>query len=1316
MGQTITLSGVPGLAPGTFALLPARYALLPGAFAVQVVQPDSGIPAGSSVQQADGSYVVAARLGNASAGVLDSLTSSVLIASDAIVRTQSQFTDTYGNAFFYNAAVASQSAVAGQSVPASRIAAPSLPADAGQLLFSATNSLTLNGSLSLATGSFVSGTDSSGKPITQQGRGGDVAITAQNLIVVDSATNPTPAPAGTVQLDVQQLDNLNAQTLILGASSTNTTAGELLTVGSTQTIELKNTTALTAPQIILAAQDDVLVGSNAQLTASNSNGGSSPAGESLLLPGGGALLRVSSGAAATLTVDPTTLPQNPMSTVTIGPGANVQATGSLLLYATNTSMLAAGAQISAPAVSLYSNVVSLGDVPSGTAGLVLSPQLIGTLKGLTDLTIGSSSTINLYGSVQLGSPSSNTPNLSSISLDAGGIGGYGAGDKVLQAGDITLTNSSAAAATFANPPDGTGALQLIATANSNSTSGQITLGPNNKTVSGFDAMTLQADGDIMAQGTGTLTVASSAAAPLNLTAAAIVGSAAANQSITSTGAVIVSPSMASAKLTLPAPGLGAKLAIEGSSVVQNGSLELPAGSVTLTGTNGNVTLGKGSLTTAPGADQSFAVTDAVVAGGRINLVSNAGNVTIGAGATVDVSGTSSSTGKISGDAGTLSVSAPLGIFSFTGSTLKGFAPTSQNQGSFNLDVGSGLAASGFTALDTVLASSGFTGEINLRTRNDAAVTISNAVQAGSFTLSADRGTIDVTGAGVINTSGGTAPGTDGGPIALWAATGLTLEGGAQLLANAGAAGPMGVKGNMLAPHGGDITLGTTGGHLSILGGAAQPTRISTQGGGGADTDGTLTLRAPRTANNANVQVAVQNGVDIVSRNPVVVEGFRTYAANDLGSTDAGCGTGGSCDIASLNGVLFRDAATFMTSMATLPANLAGLSNVQVRPGIEIDTPITAASNGDLTLDNTTTAWDLASWNAALGAPVNVTLRAAGNLIFQSSLSDGFTKRNGSVFDNNVSVANWTFGEPTGAGAGSASYRLTAGADLSAANPLAVVVQPVPATTLGAPPNSGNVILTPGTLIRTGSGSLDIAAGGDVLLGYSDNGYGSKGNLQVTEVDPLTSAIYTAGVPSLLTAAQAALFTPTDLAFSGGGTPAYPTGGGNISVAASNDIRSATSSQYVTDWLWRRSSPVAMFTPDTNTSWWIMFQDFQQGIGALGGGNLSLSAGRDIVNTSAVIPSTGRLLYLAPMDTATPPPPVASDLLLTGGGNLRVRAGGDIISGVFEDDWGNAAITAGGALKSSADSTFGQQYPNVQGSSLPSPDTEIYPLLVVGNGE
>jgi hypothetical protein len=561
----------------------------------------------------------------------------------------------------------------------------------------------------------------------------------------------------------------------------------------------------------------------------------------------------------------------------------------------------------------------------------------------------------------------------------------------------------------------------------------------------------------------------------------------------------------------------------------------------------------------------------------------------------------------------------------------------------------------------------------------------------------------VTGSGTIDTSGGSAFDPDGGSIALWAGTGLTLQPGAQLLANAGAPGPVGASGSALVSHGGDVTLGTVSGQISIEGGGQRPTTISMQGDGAADSDGTLLLRAPRTPDGTNVQVTVAPGLDVVSRNPVIVEGFKTYLADDLGSVDSGCGTGGSCDIADMSGMLFTDAATFITSMGVLPANLTALNNVQVRAGIEIDSPITSTSNGDLVLDNSTTAWDLGSWNAALGAPVNVTLRAAGNLVFESSLSDGFT-------DNGNAVAAWTFGEPTGSGSGSASYHLAAGADLTAANPLAVMAQPVTQSSLGAPPNSGNVILTPGTIVRTGGGDISIAAGGDVLLGYNFNGYDGTGDLQVSESDPLTAVIYTAGVPSILSAAQSALFTPTNLSRHGGGGPNYPTDGGNVSVSADDDIRSAISAQNITDWLWRRGSPDGAFALNTNTSWWVMFDDFQQGIGALGGGDVTLSAGRDIVNVSAVIPATGRLL-LAAGDT-----PVASDLLLTGGGYLSARAGGDIISGLYENDWGNANITAGGALTSSSDSTFGQQYPTQVGNpALPAAGTEEYPIFAVGNG-
>ncbi len=1313
--QTITLSGVPGLAAGTYALLPAPYALLPGAYAVQVVQANSNLAPGSSVAQPGGAYEVAARFGVAGTNILSSLTSTVLVASDATVRTQSQYTDSYANAFFSSAAVASNSV------------APPLPADAGQLLLSATNQLNFTGSVDFATGSFTT-TNANGTTATQQGLGGDVGITAPNIVVVNPTGPQTQFPAGTVQVNVQQLNNLDAQTLIIGGSSTTTSAGDQINVGATQTVDLKNTIPLTAPEIILVAQDGVTIDANAQITTtaagSSAAKASSQTQPSLLLPGGGALLRVSNGAAAPLTVDPTTLPTPPTGTVAIGAGATVEAAGSLLLYGTVNTSIAPGAQIAAPAVSLYSSAVNLGDAPAGAPGLTLTSQLLGNLKGLTDLTIGSGSIIDFYGALQLGTPSSSTPDLQSINLDAAGLGGYGSGDKILQANSITLTNSSGSPAAFASAPDGTGALELIAsggkalqstgagtgTGGTPTGPGQITLAATSNTVSGFSALDLRASGDIVGSGSGTLTVASSGAVPVNLTSVSIIGAAGSDQNIVTTGAVTIAGSAPNGKVTLPSAGLGAALAIQGSSITQNGTLEFPAGLVSLTATSGDLILGKGSVTSAAGVVQGYTVTSAVAAGGHIDLAAQAGNVTLDAGATVDVSGASSSGAQaVNGDAGWLSVSAPLGTFAFAGATLKGGAATGQSQGAFTLDEGSGLGGAGFAALDKLLSGGGFTGAVDLRTHNDASVTIAAAVKAASFELTVDSGSIDVTGTGVIDTSNGTPQNSDGGSIALWAGTGLTLDAGAHLLANAGNVGPAGANVAALLPAGGNITLGTSSGTLAIAGGTPQnPTTISMQGGGAAATDGTLTLRAPRTADDMNVQIQIQNApsLDVVTRNPVVIEGFKTYSATDLGSTDAGCGSGGSCDIADLNGMLYTDAATFVGNSPAIAAGV-GLPNVQIRPGIEVDSP------GDLVLDNTTAAWDLASWNAALGAPVNLTLRAAGNLILEASLSDGFTSNGGAV-------AAWTFGEP-GTATGSASYTLTAGADLSSANPLAVIVQPAPATSVGAPPNAGNVILTPGNLIRTGSGNISIAAGGDVLLGYgvgdANGNLYDNGTLQVAESDPLTSAIYTAGVPSVLTPAQALLFIPDTPVRGRGGsspTPDYPMDGGNISVSADDDIRSAVSSQLISDWLWRRGPvPGVPATPSVNTSWWITLNDFDQGIGVLGGGNLSLSAGRDIVNTSAVIPTTGRLL-LAAGGT-----PVASDLLLTGGGNLQVQAGGNIASGVFEDDWGNASIIAGGALTSSTDSTFGQAITPAQLQQLsyapPALSTELYPILAVGNG-
>jgi filamentous hemagglutinin len=1279
--QTIYLSGVPGLAAGIYALLPARYALLPGAYAIQVVGPDSGIAAGSAVRQPDGSYVTGARFGIAGTNVLGSLSSSVRVSPTSVVHTQSQYAESYANLFFSQQAAASKSA------------APQLPADAGELLLSVTNSLNLLGPIGFGVGQFVSGKDATGNPIMQQGQGGDVAITGRNLVVVDSlAGQPASAP-GTVDLDVQQLDNLGAQTLILGASSANTAAGQLLDLGATETVELQNHTALSAPQVVLAALDSVTVDSNAQLIAQGTSNASTSAPGHWLLPGGGALLRVSSGSAVSLGLDPGTLPQSPTGIVNIDAGATVESSGSLLLYGSDNTLITPGARISAPAVSLYSRNVSLGDVPAGSPGLVLTSDMLGSLAGLTDLTIGSGSAINFYGAVQLGAGGTG---LNSVTFDTPALLGFGSGDKLVRAGAIKLVNSTNVQAVPSASAGGSGALDLVA-AGAAATPGQITLGGGSKSVSGFGVLNLRADGDIVGQDTGTLSIAAAAPVDVSITSTALMGLAGSSQSLTTTGTVTMNSTGTAPPRVAPAPGLGAAFAIEGSAIVQDGVIALPSGTLSLHAKGGDVVLGARSRTLANGVAKSFQVSDAVAPGGRIRLSADNGNVVVADGASLDVSGANSASG-VAGDAGTLSISAPRGAFVYAGSGIQGAASNGQASGSFALDVGSGLGGQGLSALDAMLAAGGFHGDLALRTRNDATVTLGDALRVASYELAADGGSIDVASSAAIDASG-TAMRINGGDISVWAGAGLTIEPGASFRSNAGAPGPIGANGQALAARGGNVTLGSAVGSVQLSGGTAQNPTSFAMRGTEAGSDGTLTIRAPRLADESNVSIAVQSpsGVRIDSSRATVIEGFQRYSAAALGSADAACGAGGSCDIVDTSGILFGDAANFMGHAPSIAAQL-GLGNVVVRPGIEI------ASASDLTVgDGSSAAWDLASWGAALGAPVNLTLRAAGNLVVATSVSDGFTD-NGRVF------GLWPLGEPPGLGVDSGSYRFAAGADLAAASPYSTVTQLTTVESFAAPPNTGNLILTPGTTIRTGTGAIDLSAGGDVLLGYAFGGYDANLNLLVSESDPLSSAVYTAGTQRALAATQATLFTAPNLARRGGGVAGYPTGGGNVRVVAADDIRSAPSAQLVTDWLWRRGPLDGTNSPRTNTSWWVMFNRFQEGVGALGGGSLSLVAGRDILNTSAVIPTTGRLL------TASGAAPVPADLLLSGGGQLDVNAGGDIISGVFENDWGNSGLSAGGAITSGSHSTFAQEFPNVPSvGSRPAADIEIYPLVIVGNG-
>ncbi|MCW5623139.1 MAG: filamentous hemagglutinin family protein [Burkholderiales bacterium] len=1120
-----------------------------------------------------------------------------------------------------------------------------LPADAGQLTLAARAALAIDGSIGFGSGRFSYTDPVAGTTTIRTGRGGEVSVLAPKIAVVDAIG----AADGFLQIGADSLDRLGAESLILGARRTDTAAGSVLTVGA-EAVELRNTAAspLGAPEIILAATGVIAARSGSMV-----EGRGAPAGSAvpLLVSGDGALLRVSGGAQTTLIR--TDVPAGATGTLTIEAGATLRAVSLILDAAADTRILS-GATVSARAAGIAASRINVGDVPNGVAGLHITPDLLDGLEGLTDLALRSYSSIAFYGEAGLGTENAEgMPRLASLALEAGALLGYGDGAKTLRAGSIAFSNASNVTCVGCIG-DGTGALQLIA-GEEGAADAAIVIGSGVKTISGFGGVLFQSSGDVFGAGTGTLGL--DAAGDFTLQAARIATSTGADQRIVNAdGRVLIATAIASPNAQTHR-GIGGKLAIVGTEIEHRGVIALPAGHLTLQATGGAVRLEAGSRVEAAGVIRRIGDVDVLTAAGSVTLVADAGDVRLAETAVIDLSGARTANSSAGGDAGTLIVRVPNGQFVADGD-IDGHAIGDGRGGSFALDT---LALADFSDLGAVLAAGGFIGDRQLRVRTgDVFITTGDTVQATRFQLSTDGGAITV--AGAIDTRG-----LNGGAIALWARDDLTLLATASLNST----------GTDETGEGGDITLGTVQGTIDLGGGTIDLR------GGDFGVDGVLTLRAPRTVDNLDVAVAVITA-DVRTARSIIVEGVRVYdlpsAATLGGSGTLASGNLGFGDPGSASGTgstLHGDTRTFANAAASATSRIGGTSGtaIQVRAGIEV------RGSGDLALVNT---FDLRSQDSGAdnwrvdGVPVNLTLRSGGDLVFNASLSDGFVAVAGRP------VNQWTF-----AGGDSASYRLVAGADLGAADPAAVLAAPAV--------GSGNFILTPGNLVRTGNGNIEVAAAGDVRLGYQ------VGTGTYTQPNAQASVIYTAGVP-------ADTVTPfpmpvNRLRQSLGAT--YPTDGGDISIVAGRDVVGAPSNQLGTDWQWRRGLVRPDGTINTlgsaggqNTTWWIAFERFQQGIGALGGGDVEVRAGRDVTNVSVVVPTNGRLAG------AVGTLPDAANLVINGGGDITVNAGRDILSGVFQVDRGQARLVAGG--------TIGSGRVVADTNPVSQDNTPVYPILVLGD--
>lgn len=1235
---SVYLAGGAGINAGYYTLLPASYALLPGAYRVTAVSGYSDRQPGQGVGTLiDGTQIMAGKFAATGTGIAigtgiqDARYSGFAVTPGSVVRTQSEYHDSYANQFF-----AAQAAANGTAAPRS-------PLDAGQLVISAVGSgatLALDGTFMAQPGA--------------GGRGSLVDLSGPGFAIVNSKVPGN----GLMQLTTDSLNRLGAESLLIGGVRTQNAHGVTIAVGADQVVVDNAGSALQGPEIILAANTAVTVKSGSKVQGTGSFSGQASDitidNASLGKNDNGALLRVASGPQVTVARTNADLSSGTLSienNATLGAQNNA-----LLLDSSYATAIANTAALNGNAFSVAAQSIDIGANPAPAAtSLALSGALLTQALTFKNLTLHSYSDLNFYGAGFLGGLDANQQHiLNNLVLNSRSLNGLNnAGQtNLIDAANVTLlnNNSGISAAT------GYGAGNLKINAD------QIVIADGNKAIQGFDNVTLAASKQILAQGSSIVTVNSGDANihHLVLQAGQISATNKANLTITANNDDIAILPVAGATAAA-SEALNAKLTIVGKSIADNGVINLPSGSIVLhatgAGASDGVTLGSGSTTSAAGLSKTIAGQTVYAQAGGISLIADNGGVDIQGGAVVDVSGAAGG-----GDAGSLNIAASKGAVSVAGN-LQGGAAAGNAQGSFTLDSYS-LNGSGntLTGLNDILSAGGFTGLRDMRIRSGNLVLAADApgtvrARAQTFRLAADLGTIDVFG--TVDSSG-----SGGGNILLAARGNVTLNAGALLDAHASGA----------EQPGGKVALETTVGDINLMAptGAGVP-QIDVHG---SSTGGSVLLRAPRNITNNDVAINTSSGTSLnVSPNAkVTVEAFKTFQARDMLVAKHVAAT----SIYKTNATAFANNAAAIKSR--LGMSLAD-SNLHLTPGIEL------YSLGDVTL---AANWDLSGWrfndgNGLLTEPGILTLRAGGNLNFGSgtttaSLTDGFISPNPIIVSNtkaggNPTGGNSTEGFPTitpTTGA-SWSYRLVAGADLNGADVMAVNNM-VPAAGSAAT-TAGNVVLVAGSekmisiantvkttytmeQIRTGTGFIDIAAGGSLNLGNRD------------------SVIYTAG--------QAATGVPVT-----GTNKYFGVNGGDISIRVKGDVNGAATDQLINDWLWRQGLPNPDGTIATQPAWWVNLQGFRQNIGALGGGNVSVSAGGNINTLSAVAPTTG---YVDMVNPAHP-------TVVIGGGNLSVTAGGDINSGVFYVGNGQGSILAGGDL----------------GTSRADNSNKLYTILALGQG-
>jgi filamentous hemagglutinin len=1336
-GDRISLSGGSGLSAGTYTLLPARYALLPGAFLVSPTGDARELRPASMTLPGGESLVAGYRfntLGSASqAPVIESLykvtpASSLAQMAEYLVSTSSSF------------------------LPKERAASP--VKDAAQLVINATSVMDLRGGVRGAAG--------------PGGSGAIIDLASSRNFSIGRGANPTD-----ISLDPSVLSSWSAGSLLVGGTRQISQVGTLLKV-STASISVDNSgSALTASDLILASRDGIFLGKGSEIRAV----GTSPT-DPVSVEGDGTLLRLSAGTGSIVTRNGIT--QNVITGYRVDDDV-VLSGDSVILDSSGKASVSSRAQLDGDSLALSAGRIAVSfDGKTDSDALNLTGDLLTGLYAASELGLAGYSQLLFSGNGTLGSL-----DLKSLVLDTPLIMGDGAARVGIQAANLVIRNSTGMIGVV--PPLGTGSGQLDVSVT------DLEFGSGKIGVTSFGKVSFKAAGGVAADGAADVRIGGN----LDIETPFLTASSGSDFSLGASGRFAISRAAGHVSVQREGAGAsvrlsGESLAIAAPVIAPAGliSMDAGAGGLAISSTIDAAGTTKRFFDTSRSLDAGMI---SIASGGDV-ILSQGALLDIKA----SPGGGSAGTLSLSLPSGNLELSPTAALSASASSEGKGGAFVADLSGlpSGGLDpLESRLTESGFTRSRDVRIRNGDVTVAGAKahsyslTADSGSITVTGLIDAsgetgGKIGLYAGKSVLIKEGA-ILDASGDEFDSAGkGGYVTLEAGNNPSL--GSVGIAATGASGSFSGNAWVVDLAGGsliDLTvdevpgLGQSAGRLHLR--APQTANASDvqvnpiggeiKGASAIEVEGVFRQDAAfdgiasidSSAPSWNNTTSYTAGTTVLFNGLLYTAKVSTRNNSPPNTTFWSPSTDTSFKQKALN-----NASAFMANaggasariLSSIPADKKSL--FQINPGEEI-----INSKGGLLLNND---WNLST--ARYGDSLSVlnnqgnptgattgrnagflTLRAKDDITFNGSLSDGFgTSVSGLYFAQLLPLVK--DGQGATLSQSSWSYRIAAGGDFNSADPLAVKGNGTGSVNVGKPTKNSNAIkpstsdgnalnsYTPDALagnyqvIRTGTGDISVAAGGDIRL---RNQFATIYTAGARTTDPRLGGTFDSR--SIDTSrGQTGPFgryqQPANYA------PQYPLGGGNVSLSAGGDIEHVqlafddsyipdSSRQLPVNWLSRRGQTdgdgnwMTLYNGEVaSTTWWVNFANFFQGVGALGGGNVSMLAGGNVSNVDAMIPTQGRVTardrsgkLLAPSEGV---------LVETGGGDLTVEAAGNIDAGVYYVERGDATIKAGGDIISNRtrdaegrylSSLIETSFANDNSRANPAPESWLPTSFFLGKG-